>query len=90
MEMSVLSTQWIKCDLTGPDTAAATAARFAFTSGGRPATGDWHTAEIVDNTARLLVGPDGHTLTLGTHKLWVEITAPPETITETTGLVVIT
>jgi hypothetical protein len=88
--MSVLSTQWIKCDLAGPHAAQVTDARFAFTSGIRPTEGDWVTAEIVDNTARILVGPDGHALTLGTHKVWVEAIAAPETITQATGLIVIT
>lgn len=70
-------------DLTGAPVKIAVVAH-----ADNPADEEWQTAEWADGEARLLIGPDGGTLTLtrGIYRVWIAVDPPgAENITRQAG-----
>jgi len=92
LKLSQLATMYVKVPVAGTENGAAIdptgdTVELAFVDQyAQPASGDWQTAswEVAgsDYLARLLVGPNGGTITLatGVYGAWVKVAATPETV----------
>ncbi|MFD9515933.1 hypothetical protein [Streptomyces sp. NPDC059979] len=88
MVIPASSTEYVTVAVTASPAGVdltATAPRFAFLTEarrGNPAAADWVTGEWDDeDTARVLVGPDGAaTLTRGAWHVWIEIDPPNDEV----------
>lgn len=92
MDLAATSTEFVKVSVTasadGSPITLTDPPKMAFLSGtGDPVSGDWHPAEWHSGNARIMVGPDGGTLTLtpGTYWVWATWTAGAETPVERSG-----
>lgn len=78
MDIAAASTEYVHVPVTatGGGTINTTVPpRFAFLPGGSdPATTDWYTGQWADGAARILVGPNGGTLSLPTGHYWLWVT----------------
>lgn len=90
------STEYLHIPVTAPagvDLAGAPVQIAVVAHADNPADAEWKTADWADGNARLLIGPDGGTLTLtrGTYRVWIAIDPPgAENITRQAGVLNIT
>ncbi|WP_432130633.1 hypothetical protein [Streptomyces tendae] len=83
MVIPASSTEYVHVPVTAPaeaDLAGAPVKIAVVAHGDNPGDDEWHTAEWVDDRARLLVGPDGGALTLtrGNYRVWITFDPPGE------------
>lgn len=97
--ISRLTTEYIYWNITSEADLGSASAQVAFTTEGKPAGGDWNSAEIVStpgaseqNSVRILVGPDYDGVDLDptttepqTYDVWVKIDTGSEAIVRRAG-----
>lgn len=88
MEIAATSTEYLHADVKawigGTVISIATPPKFALlpaSNGANPGATDWLTGEWLDAWARILLGPNGGTITLdpGTYSVWINFAAGLET-----------
>jgi hypothetical protein len=92
------STEYVHVPVTGPegveiDGSPPQLAFLPVSNRDSPGEDDWHTGDWDDSDARLLVGPDGGTVTLakGDYRVYVSVDPPgPENIVRLSGYLSIT
>ena len=98
MDLAVTSTEYVHVDVEatigGTAITVASPPKLAFlptSSTENPAAEDWITGEWSGSRARILVGPNGGTVTLdpGAYRLWISFAAGLETPVRRAGIVTI-
>lgn len=91
-EISASSTEYLFVPFTAnvdPETIENVSV--AFIAGrAAPEGADWHAAEVVDDTARILVGPEEVELPVGSVRVWIQIDDLPENVVEQVGVLIVT
>ena len=98
MDIAVTSTEYVHANITatanGTPITVASPPQVAFlpaSNTNNPATEDWLTGEWNGSQARILVGPNGGTVTLepGAYKMWISFAAGLETPVKRVGQVTV-
>lgn len=98
MDLAATSTEYVHVDVTvtvdGTPITLANPPELAFLASSdtnNPSAEDWLTGEWSGSRARILVGPNGGTVTLdpGTYRMWISFAAGLETPVRRAGLVTV-